>query len=134
MNFSAGLSSRSQRTENNGNATLMDQDDITGAFGYAFRLPMSISRTRKLIRSSLTLFSSSSQTCLLTVRNPECSIVSDIHRREIRGGLDTDLMQILTGGLQFGYSVNDVRHLDGRTSQIFLLLSFQLSLFAGDYR
>ena len=43
-------------------------------------------------------------------------------------------MQILTGGLQFGYSVNDVRHLDGRTSQIFLQLSFQLSLFAGDYR
>jgi hypothetical protein len=57
-----------------------------------------------------------------------------VRRREIRGGLDTDLMQVLTGGLQFGYSVNDVRHLDRRTSQIFLILSFQLSLFAGDYR
>jgi hypothetical protein len=41
---------------------------------------------------------------------------------------------MLTAGLQFGYSINDVRHLDGRTSQIFLQLSFQLSLFAEDYR
>lgn len=134
INLSAALSNRSQRTENNGNATVLDQDDLTGSFGYAFRLPASISRTRKLVRSSLTLFSSTSQTCLLTVQEEDCSIISDLRRREIRGGLDTDLMQILTGGLQFGYSINDVRHLDGRTSQIFLLLSFQLSLFAGDYR
>ncbi|MBA3318757.1 MAG: cell surface protein SprA [Gemmatimonadales bacterium] len=134
MNFSAGLSSRSQRAENNGNQTNLDQDDVTGSFSYAFRLPASISRSRKLIRSSLTVFSSASQTCLLTPRAPECEVISDLRRRELRGGLDTDLMQILTGGFQFGYSVNDVRHLDGRTSQIFLMLSFQLSLFAADYR
>jgi hypothetical protein len=134
INMSAALASRSQRTENNGNATELDQDDITGSFSYAFRLPRSISRTRKLVRSSVTVFSSNSQTCLLTSQDPTCSIISDVRRREVRGGLDTDLMQILTGGLQFGYSINDVRHLDGRTSQIFLLLSFQLSLFAGDYR
>ena len=134
MSLSVALSNRNQRTENNGNATVLDQDDLTGSFGYAFRLPASISRTRKLVRSSLTLFSSTSQTCLLTAQEPECSIISDLRRREVRGGLDTDLMQILSAGLQFGYSVNDVRHLDGRTSQIFLLLSFQLSLFAGDYR
>jgi hypothetical protein len=134
MNFSAGLSSRTQRAANNGNETKLDQDDVTGSFSYAFRLPTSISRSRKLIRSSLTVFSSNSKTCLLTPQDPECDIISDLRRRELRGGLDTDLMQILTGGFQFGYSVNDVRHLDGRTSQIFLMLSFQLSLFAADYR
>jgi hypothetical protein len=134
MNFAAGLSRRDQRTENNGNATLVDQDDITGSFSYAFRLPASISRSRRLIRSSLTLFTSNMQTCLRTLQSPECSTISDLRRREIRGGVDTDLMRILTGGFQFGYSINDVRHLDARTSQIFLLLSFQLSLFAGDYR
>jgi hypothetical protein len=134
MNFSAGLTSRTQQVENNGNETKLDQDDLIGAFSYAFRLPGSISRSRKLIRSSLTLFSSNSKTCLLTPRDPECGVISDLRRREVRGGLDTDLMQTLTGGFQFGYSVNDVRHLDGRTSQIFLMLSFQLSLFASDYR
>jgi hypothetical protein len=134
MNFSAGLSSRTQRTENNGNATLHDQDDLTGSFSYAFRLPASVSRARRLIRSSVTLFASTSQTCLQTPTEPECATLADLRRREIRAGLDTDLMQILTGGFQFGYSVNEVRHLDGRTSQIFLLLSLQLSLFSGDYR
>ncbi len=134
MNLSAGVASRTQRAVNNGNETKLDQDDITGSFSYAFRLPTAFSRTRKLIRSSLTVFSSNSTTCLLTPRDPECDVISDLRRREIRGGLDTDLMQILTGGFQFGYSINDVRHLDGRTSQLFLMLSFQLSLFAADYR
>ena len=130
----AGISTPAQRTENNGNATTLDQDDITGSFSHAFRLPQSVSRSRKLIRSSLTLFVSTSQTCLRTRTEPDCAVLSDIRRREVRAGLDTDLMQILTGGFQFGYSVNEVRHLDGRTSQIFLLLSLQLSLFSGDYR
>ena len=52
----------------------------------------------------------------------------------MRGGLDTDLLQTLTGGLQVGYTVNDARHLSQRTSQISIIASFQLSLFAGDYR
>jgi hypothetical protein len=134
ISLAAGLSSRQQRTENNGNATELDQKDLTGSFSYAFRLPASVSRSRKVVRSSLTLFSSTSQTCLHTPTEPECAVLSDLRRREVRGGFDTDVMQILTGGLQFGYSVNEVRHLDGRTSQIFLLLSLQLSLFSGDYR
>jgi hypothetical protein len=134
MSLSGGLSKRHQRNENNGNATLLDQDDVTGSFGYAFRLPASISRSRRTLRSSFTLFSSTSQSCLLTQESAECTVVSDVRRHELRGGVDTDLMQILTGGFQFGYSINDVRHLDGRTSQIFLQLSFQLSLFSGDYR
>jgi hypothetical protein len=61
-------------------------------------------------------------------------VVSDVRRQEVRGGLDTDLLKTVTGGFQFGYSINDARHLSRRTSQIFLLLSFQLSLYAGDYR
>jgi hypothetical protein len=64
----------------------------------------------------------------------ECIIVSDVRRREMRGGLDTDLLQTLTGGLQVGYTINDARHLSQRTSQISVIASFQLSLFSGDYR
>ena len=57
-----------------------------------------------------------------------------MRRDEIRGGFDTDLLKTLSGGLQFGYSLNDARHVSRRTSQIFLMLTFQLSLYAGDYR
>ena len=129
-----GLSTRSQRTENNGNATELDQDDLTGSLNYSFALPAAISRIRKQVRSTLTAVSSKSLTCLEQGGDPECIVVSDVRRRELRGGLDTDLLKTVSGGLQFGYSVNDARHVSRRTSQIFLLLTFQLSLYAGDYR
>jgi hypothetical protein len=132
--MTAGYTSRSQRTENNGNATLLDQDDITGSLSYAFTLPTSISRARKRVRSSLTALSSKTLTCLEQRSITGCTVVSDVRRQEVRGGLDTDLLKTLSGGLQFGYSINDARHLSRRTSQLFLLLSLQLSLYAGDYR
>ena len=130
----AALASRSQSSENNGNATLLDQDDITGSLNYAFALPAAISRSRKRVRSNLTAVSSKTLTCLEQGLSVECTVVSDVRRQEIRGGLDTDLLKTVSGGFQFGYSINDARHLSRRTSQIFLLLSLQLSLYAGDYR
>jgi hypothetical protein len=134
LGVTAAYSNRSQRNENNGNATLLDQDDITGSLNYSFALPAGLSRVRKRVRSNLTAISSKTLTCLQQSTDPECTVVSDVRRQEIRGGLDTDLLKTVTGGFQFGYSINDARHLSRRTSQIFLLLSFQLSLYAGDYR
>jgi uncharacterized protein with beta-barrel porin domain len=57
-----------------------------------------------------------------------------VSRRELRGGLDTELAQTVSAGLQVGYSLNDSRHMSRRTSQISIIASVQLSLFAGDYR
>ncbi len=37
--LSMSLGTRSQRTENNGNATELDQDDLTGSVNYSFALP-----------------------------------------------------------------------------------------------
>jgi hypothetical protein len=56
-----------------------------------------------------------------------CTTISDVVRRELRGGLDTDVVSSLTAGLQVGYSINESRHLNQRTSQISLLASFQWS-------
>jgi hypothetical protein len=134
LGVAAAYSNRDQRTENNGNATNLDQDDLTGSLNYSFALPASLSRTRKRIRSTLTAVSSKTLTCLEQGASIDCTVVSDVRRQEIRGGLDTDLLKTLTGGFQFGYSINEARHLSRRTSQVFLLLSFQLSLYAGDYR
>jgi hypothetical protein len=129
-----GMSTRSQRTENNGNATELDQDDLTGSINYSFALPAAISRIRKQVRSNLTALTSKTLTCLEQGSDPDCMVVSDVRRQEIRGGLDTDLLKTVSGGLQFGYSISDARHVSRRTSQIFMLLTFQLSLYAGDYR
>ncbi|HEY5940605.1 MAG TPA: hypothetical protein VIT87_07290, partial [Gemmatimonadales bacterium] len=128
------LGTRSQRTENNGNATELDQDDVVGSLNYSFALPGAISRTRKQVRSTLTALASKTLTCLEQRDDPGCIAVSDVRRQEIRGGLDTDLLKTVSGGLQFGYSISDARHVSRRTSQIFLMLNFQLSLYAGDYR
>ena len=134
LGLSAVVSSRSQRTENNGNATVLDQNDINGSLTYAFAAPAWISRSRKRVRSTVTGLSSKALTCLEQGAAEECAVVSDVRHQEIRGGFDTDLLKTVSGGLQFGYSINDARHLSRRTSQIFLLLSLQLSLYAGDYR
>ena len=132
--ISLGFNTLDQDSRSNGNETQLDQNDITGGLNYRFRLPRSLSRSRKQVRSSLSYLQTSSRTCLLQGTATECIIVSDVRRREMRGGLDTDLLQTLTGGLQVGYTINDARHLSQRTSQISVIASFQLSLFSGDYR
>jgi len=134
VNMTLGLTSLNQDNLSNGNETVLDQNDLTGAFNYSFRLPRSVSKARKPVRSSLTFLQTAARTCLHQGGVGDCVVISDVTRREFRGGLDTDLMQTLSGGLQVGYSVNDAKHLSRKTSQISIIASFQLSLFAGDYR
>jgi hypothetical protein len=134
MGLTLGYATRGQRNESNGSATLLDQEDFTASFTHSFRLPAAFGRSRKQVRSSLSALTSKTSSCLERGGLGGCAIISDVLRREFRGGLDTDLVSTVSAGLQFGYSINDSRHLSQRTSQIFLLASFQLSLFAGDYR
>ena len=134
VSVSLSLSDLDQENASNGNDTKLDQDDLNGAVNYAFRLPRSISRSRKQVRTSASFLVSSARSCLQQGLEAECTIISDVTRKEMRGGLDTELLQALTAGLQVGYTLNDARHLSRRTSQISIIASFQLSLFAGDYR
>ncbi len=123
-----------QQNLNNGNVTELRQDDVNGTVSYAFRLPESVSRQRKLLRSSATMLVSRARQCLQRQGQLECPVISDTRRQEFRAQLDTDLLRTLTAGLQAGYTINELRHLDRKTSQLFLLVTFTLSLFAGDYR
>jgi hypothetical protein len=134
VSLTLGYSELDQSSLSNGNQTQLDQRDISGSLNYGFRLPRSISPLRKQVRSSLTFVSTDALTCLEQRGQESCIVISDVSRYEVRGGLDTDLLQTMSAGLQVGYSLNDARHLSRRTSQISVLASFQLSLFAGDYR
>lgn len=129
-----GYNSNSQRNENNGNTTESDQNDLTGTFSYVFRLPGGISRLRKQVTASLIGIFSSGVTCLTRADQPDCQTISDTKRTELRGSLDTDLLKLMRGGVQFGYTLNDARHLNRRISQIYFAVTMQLSLYAGDYR
>ena len=132
--MSLSLSDLDQTSTSNGNETQLTQGDLTGSLTYAFRMPQSLSRARKQVRSSLTFLSSTVRSCLQQGQASDCVTISDVKRTEVRGGADTDLLKTLTGGIQVGYALNDARHLSRRTSQISIIASFQLSLFAGDYR
>jgi Motility related/secretion protein len=134
ITLTVGLSAIDQMNLSNGNQTQLTQNDLSTALSYAFRLPRSISKARRPVRSSLAYLQTGAKTCLRQGEQPECEVISDVRRQEVRGGLDTDLLQTLSGGLQLDYSINDARHLSRRTSQISIIASFQLSLFAGDYR
>jgi hypothetical protein len=97
-------------------------------------LPGAVSRLRKQVTASLVGVYSSGVTCLERPGTAGCQTISDTKRTEFRGSFDTDLLKLVRGGLQFGYSINDARHLNRKISQLFLALTVQLSLYAGDYR
>jgi len=134
VSVTVGVNILDQDNLSNGNETRLDQNDVTSSFNYGFRLPRSISRARRQVRTSLSFLQTAARTCLEQGTAATCVVISDVRRRELRGAVDTDLLQTLSGGLQVGYSLNDARHLNRRTSQISIIASFQLSLFAGDYR
>ncbi|MEE8061640.1 MAG: hypothetical protein V3T16_07405, partial [Gemmatimonadales bacterium] len=121
-------------TTNNGNTTETDQQSLTGTLNYSLPLPRSISRRRRLIRLSITGLATKLTSCLQRSADPECLTVSDVFRQEARATIDTDVSQLLRGGLSASYTINDVRHLDRKSSQIIISLNFSLSLFAGDFR
>lgn len=116
------------------NLSRSTQQNVGGNFSYSLRLPESISRSRRAIRTSLSAAYTLSQNCLAAQGSSDCRILSDIRRQEAQAGLDTELFKVLTGGLQVGYVLDDARSLDRKASQLFITLNFTLSLFAGDYR
>ncbi len=134
MLFTAGYSSSNSEILNNGNTTLVESSQLNGSLAYSFPLPLSISRRRRLVRTSLTALSSVSTSCLQRPGEADCLTINDVRRQELNASLDTDVSQLLKGGLTFSYAISDARHLDRKTSQIVISLSFNLSLFAGDFR
>jgi hypothetical protein len=132
--FTAGYSLSDNEIRINGNTTFVESSQLNGSLAYSFPLPLSISRRRRLVRTSLTALSSVATSCLQRPGEAECLTINDIRRQELNASLDTDVSQLLQGGLTFSYAINDARHIDRRTSQIVVSLSFNLSLFAGDFR
>jgi hypothetical protein len=127
MSFALSWSTLGQETQNTSSTTVLDQDELAGSFSHSFRMPVAFGRSRRQVRSSLSALLSTVRSCLEREDSLACTTISDVVRRELRGGLDTDVVSSLTAGVQVGYSINESRHLNQRTSQISLLASFQWS-------
>jgi hypothetical protein len=75
MVLQLSYSSNSQSSENNGNTTASDQNDISANFTYVFRLPGAVSRLRKQVTASLFGVYSSGVTSLERPGPPGCQTI-----------------------------------------------------------
>jgi hypothetical protein len=133
FSLTLGYGTSSDERQSNGTTTLGNGEDLTANLIYLFQLPGNISSARKQVRVSINALSSKSEACLDLPDESECLGISDTRRKTLRAGIDTDILSILTGGFQAAYVLNDVRQLNRKTEQLTLSLTFQLSLFSGDY-
>lgn len=133
ISLTLGYGISNDERQSNGTTTFGNGKDISANLIYLFRLPGNLSSARKQVRVSVNGLSSVSETCLDLPGTEGCIGISEIRRQTLRAGLDTDILTILTGGFQAAYVVNDIRQLNRKTEQLTLSLTFQLSLFSGDY-
>ena len=86
------------------------------------------------MQSQLTFTRNTNLSCIQRQGDTTCQSTSDVRNNAIRGSIRTDVLRTLTGSLEMGYEVNDFWALDRKTANLYLLVTFSLSLFAGDYR
>jgi hypothetical protein len=122
--------------EGNANRTETVSDLWSGTLAQSIRLPASLSAARRPLRASMTGQKSTSTTCLLLSTQPEqgCRAVADIRRFLVSGGVTTSLLPTAEAGLNLQYVSNDIRHLDQKTTQLSIVISFRLQLSTGDLR
>lgn len=115
-------------SQDNGNLRRGTSDIITGDAYWSVRLPRALSRLRKPLRTRLSATVRRSGDCLLRAEGEDCETVSDIRGRDLRGSFETDVFGRVTGGLVFGWVVNDLRYLDRKTSTISAAVNFNIPL------
>ncbi len=118
------------RSESRDNGSLRrgNIDNLSGELFWSVRLPRALSELRKPLRTQLYATIRRSNDCLLRAEGQECETVSDIRGHDIHGSLTTDVFGRVTGGLVFGWVVNDLRYLDRKTSTISAALNFNIPL------
>lgn len=134
ISLNVNYSDLNQRSQNAGNSTELDQATINGDLNYSLRLPVSISRDRRLARLSAGAQWLTSSSCVRQLGISGCRSFADSRHTEYRAGIDTDFTSTVTGGIRFSYALNEAPSLSQRFSQTILTASLQVSLFAGDYR
>ena len=117
-----------------GNTINTDQSEWRGTLGFGFRPPESLIRLRSQIRTNVTFNSSKRAVCLVRAGSDECRSVSDSRRHQLTVRLDTGLSEMLRGGANLNYVVNDLRHTSDKLSQIVFSIFLDLRLFAGEVR
>jgi hypothetical protein len=131
---SASYSAATSGRVTSGNTINTDRSEWRGALGFGFRPPESLIRLRSQIRTHVSFDLSKRVVCLVRAGSDECRSVSDSRRHQLAIRLDTGLSEMLRGGANLNYVVNDLRHTSDRLSQIVFSIFLDLRLFAGEIR
>ena len=125
-----------QTLEGSDNRTENSIDQWSGTLSQSFRLPQSLSLTRKRVRASVYGQSISTQTCLFLASAPDagCRPIADIRRLTLNGGLSSEVLPLADAGLNFQYVLNDIRNLNQRTSQISIVATLRIQLTSSPLR
>ena len=120
-------------TESNGNITRQNNHRHTGQVDWTVALPSKLSQLRKPLRSTFTVTRLNNVSCL--ERSGEgCTPYSDVRQWEVRGGLNTDIRGSIQTGVSVGWTLNDVRHLQRKSSNLALSIFFSMPLSSADFQ
>ena len=117
-----------------GNLTNSDQSGWLANMRFGFRVPRWLARLRSRIATELSYNSNVSTVCLIRTSAPECIVVSDSRRSEIRLGMDTGFSPSVRGGASFTRLVTDQRHTSSKFSQMVFTIFAQINFLAGQIR
>ena len=117
-----------------GNTINTDQSEWRGTLGFGFRPPEALIRMRSQIRTNVSFNSSIRTVCMVRAGSDECPIVSDSRRHQLTVRVDTGLSEMLRGGANLNYVVNDLRHTSDKLSHVLFSVFLDLRLFAGEIR
>jgi hypothetical protein len=134
MRVAMQLSSAEQVNQGTSSSTVSDDDQLYVTLSHSFRIPAWITRSRKLVSATMFGRSARSVVCLERIADQAangCEPIADTHNQELSLGLRTDLAQAFSGTLDFGYTLNDAKHLNRRLSTMYLTVGFTLALYAG---
>ncbi|MEO5800509.1 MAG: hypothetical protein ABIS00_13810 [Gemmatimonadales bacterium] len=115
-------------SQDNGNIRRANTDIYSGELYWSVRMPRALSGLRKPLRTRLSATVRSNNDCLVRAAAELCELVSDIRGRDLRGSFEADVFGHVTGGLVFGWVVNDLRYLDRKTSNISAAINFNIPL------
>ncbi|MGD9524304.1 MAG: hypothetical protein AB7N73_12585 [Gemmatimonadales bacterium] len=117
----------------NGRRTLRNQLNWNATASWAIRLPGAVSGLRRPLTTTLSATGFSSDECLEAEGGTECTVISDISRTDYRLSFGTNVVGSVRGELSGAYVLNEIRHLERRTSTLSLsmVLTIPISSLGG---
>ncbi len=125
--------SERRTTALNGNVTHEDNMRYSGVVDWSVSLPARLSSLRKSLLTQVTVVRLENLSCL--ERGAEgCVPYSDVRQWDVRTTLSTDLRGSVRAGFQLGWVLNDIRHLQRKSSNLSLSVSFSMPLSSLDFQ